>query len=162
MHQFIVLSIHFHPFTTGPICPNIDFRTLFVAHAKCQHGLCLCNQFLIFPCPKSRLDHSLGGTYVGLQTVGFYSKYLFLVSYHTCVTLPGFSDWECSWWHQLLNSLDSALMMPRYGMDTARTQILHIKSEVSDTIRHDTLPILKYPCIIARYDQRLQPTTIQI
>ncbi|XXG41621.1 hypothetical protein AAC387_Pa01g2052 [Persea americana] len=33
-------------------------------------------------------------------------------------------------------------------MDTSWTRILQIKSEVSNTIRHDTLPILKYPCII--------------
>lgn len=32
-------------------------------------------------------------------------------------------------------------------MDAAETQILH-KNEVSDTTRHDMLPILKYLCII--------------
>lgn len=32
-------------------------------------------------------------------------------------------------------------------MDMAGTQILHIKGKVSDTIRHDTSPILKYPGI---------------
>lgn len=38
-------------------------------------------------------------------------------------------------------------------MDIARTQILHIKHEVSDldTIRHDKLPVFKYPCIIDLY-----------
>ena len=35
-----------------------------------------------------------------------------------------------------------------HTIDKARTRILHIKSEVMDTIGHDTLPILKYPCII--------------
>ena len=30
----------------------------------------------------------------------------------------------------------------------AGTRILHIKSEVLDMIRYDTLPILMYPCII--------------
>lgn len=45
--------------------------------------------------------------------------------------------------------------MPRYGMNAAGTRHeyggdmdFHIKSEVSGTIQHDTLPILKYPCII--------------
>lgn len=33
-------------------------------------------------------------------------------------------------------------------MEMAGTQILHIKIEVSDTIRHNRLPIWKYLCII--------------
>lgn len=33
-------------------------------------------------------------------------------------------------------------------MDTTGTWILHIKSEVSYTIQHDMLPILKHPGII--------------
>ena len=37
----------------------------------------------------------------------------------------------------------------RQFMDTAMTRTLHIKSDVSDMIRHDMLPILKYLCIIA-------------
>ena len=45
--------------------------------------------------------------------------------------------------------------MPRYDTDAAgilhrhnKDTDLHVKSEVSDTIQHETLPILKYPCII--------------
>lgn len=33
-------------------------------------------------------------------------------------------------------------------MDIAGTQILHIRNEVSDTIRLDVLRFVKYPCII--------------
>lgn len=50
-------------------------------------------------------------------------------------------------------------MVLRYGMDMMETHhgfgrdtdfsILHIKREVSYTIQHDTLPILKNHCIVA-------------
>ena len=43
---------------------------------------------------------------------------------------------------------DTAWIRLGYDIDIARTRILHIKSEVSDVIRHDTLPISKCPCII--------------
>lgn len=49
---------------------------------------------------------------------------------------------------------DGGAMMPRYGMYTAGTRYGYIrdtcytKAEVSNMIRHDMLPILKYPCII--------------
>lgn len=45
-------------------------------------------------------------------------------------------------------------MMPKYGTDTVRTYHGYGKdtdlniNEVSDMLRHDTLPILKHPCII--------------
>ena len=35
-------------------------------------------------------------------------------------------------------------------MDMAGTPILHVESEVPDMTQHNTLPILKYPYIIAR------------
>lgn len=35
-----------------------------------------------------------------------------------------------------------------HTMDTKGTRISHIKSEESNKIRHDTLPILKFPGII--------------
>lgn len=35
-------------------------------------------------------------------------------------------------------------------MDMAGTPILHVKCEVPDMTQHNTLPILKYPNIIAR------------
>lgn len=35
-----------------------------------------------------------------------------------------------------------------YERDTPWTWILYIKGSVLDTIRHDMLPILKYPCSI--------------
>ena len=35
-----------------------------------------------------------------------------------------------------------------YDKDTPGTRVLHVKSEVSGTIQHDMLPILKYLCII--------------
>ena len=44
---------------------------------------------------------------------------------------------------------DTAWTRQGHAIDTVGTRILHIKSQVSDTIRHNTLPILKYPCIIA-------------
>ena len=55
-------------------------------------------------------------------------------------------------------------MMPRYGIDTTGTRrpamdtagawILHIKSEVLDTIQCNTLPLFfKYPGIIASKDK---------
>ena len=34
------------------------------------------------------------------------------------------------------------------ALDTADTRILQTKSEVLDPIQQDTLPILKYPCMI--------------
>ena len=36
-----------------------------------------------------------------------------------------------------------------HAMDMVGTRILHIKGEVPHMIRHNTLPILKYLCIIA-------------
>lgn len=38
--------------------------------------------------------------------------------------------------------------MPGYGKDAVRMRILYIKSEASDTIRHNMLPVSKYPCVI--------------
>lgn len=52
--------------------------------------------------------------------------------------------------------------MPSYDRDTARSCHRHgkdmnftVKSEVSDRIRSDMLPILKYPCIIGYNSGRL-------
>ena len=36
-----------------------------------------------------------------------------------------------------------------HAVETIGTGVLHVKTEVSDTIRYDTLLILMYPCLIA-------------
>lgn len=44
---------------------------------------------------------------------------------------------------------DKARKRHGHAIDMAGIQIVDIKSEVSDKIQHDMLPILKHPCIIA-------------
>ena len=57
--------------------------------------------------------------------------------------------YECSSCTYTLWCMDTAWIRQGHAIDATGTRILHIKSEVSDTIWHDTLSILKYPCIMA-------------
>ena len=57
-----------------------------------------------------------------------------------------------------LGWLDTARIRHRHGKDTDFTY----KSEVLDTIRHETLPISKYPCIIGWKWIELYPVPITV
>ena len=63
-------------------------------------------------------------------------------------TIRSRTSWTCSIHHDILWSTDTAWIRQGHAIDATGTRILHIKSEVLDTMRHDMLPILKYPCII--------------
>lgn len=54
-----------------------------------------------------------------------------------------------------------SMKMGRHVPDMALARILYINTEIFDTIRYDTLPISKYPCIIPHSVVRFHHNFIQ-
>ena len=95
-----------------------------------------------------------------INIYNIYEKYSDENRPHSSYVQPAIFSWSSG---TTMIKVPSPPMILKHNMDTVgthhghRTWILHKKSEVSDMIRHDTLTILMYPCIIALHTQPLRP-----